>query len=243
MTRHIDLSDKAAQKDGRNAAVRRNWFLDPDECDGLAAYRIELPEPGTVAAAHFHMRDQFQVFVDGDGSRLGAEVLQPVVAQYADACTPYGPIIGGPQGVAFHVFRLQRDAGAFVMPEARSRMTRKPGRIVVTRVPAGMAALPDGGVQTLEAPHADGLAIYRLAARGDGRVTAPPPSSGGGQYVLLASGTAHSGSGDLLPARSVFFVSPDEPALELVAGQDGFNAVLVQFPRQSWEARLAEEVH
>ena len=44
---------------------------------------------------------------------------------------------------------------------------------------------------------------------------------------------------DILPARSCAFVSPDDAAMELVAGTDGFNAVLVQFPRQSWQTRLA----
>ena len=243
MARHIDLSDKASQKDGRNSIVKRNWFINPDDHDGLAAYRIELPEAGTVAAAHFHMQDQFQVFVEGAGSRLGADVLQPIVVQYADACSPYGPIVCGPQGVAFFVFRLQHDQGAFVMPESRKKMTGKPGRIVLANVPPASSKVPEGGVEALVAPHADGLAVYRLAAGGNGRVTLPAPSTGGGQYVLVASGSVRAGDGELLPAKSCFFVSPDDEPLELSADKDGFNAVLVQFPRKSWEARRAAAMH
>ena len=238
MARHIDLSDKSTQKDGRNAIVKRNWFIDPDEHNGLAAYRIEIPEAGSVAAPHFHMQDQFQVFVEGPGAKLGADALKPIVAQYADACSPYGPIIGGPQGVAFFVFRLMKDAGAFVMPESRNKMTKKPGRIVLAPLPDASQPVPAGGVHALEAPHADGLAIYRLAAAAGERVTAPAPSAGGGQYVLIASGSVRNGA-DILPARSCAFVSPDDAAMELVAGAEGFNAVLVQFPRQSWQTRLA----
>lgn len=239
MARHIDLSDKSAQKDGRNVPVKRNWFINPDEHDGLAAYRIELPEAGSVVMPHFHTQDQFQVFVDKTGCKLGADALHPVAVQYADACSPYGPIVGGPQGLAFFVFRLQKDAGAFVMPESRSKMTGKPGRIVLAKLPPESEAVPAGGVQMLEAPHADGLLVARLAAAPNGRVIAPSPASGGGQYVLIASGSAREGAGGLLPARSCLFASPDDAPLALSAGPEGFNAVLVQFPKQSWAARLA----
>ncbi|MBM3345171.1 MAG: hypothetical protein FJY55_01520 [Betaproteobacteria bacterium] len=238
LTRHIELSDKSTQKDGRDAIVRRNWFINPDEHEGLAAYRIEIPEAGSIAAPHFHTQDQFQVFVDCPGAWLGADALQPVMVQYADACSPYGPIVGGPQGVAFFVFRLMKDQGAFVMPESRGSMTKKPGRIVLAHLPDAAEPVPAGGVQALEAPHADGLAIFRLAAGPGGRVVAPSPASGGGQYVLIASGAARSGD-EVLPARSCLFVSPDEAALEITAGSEGFNAVLLQFPKQSWAARLA----
>ena len=117
-------------------------------------------------------------------------------------------------------------------------MTKKPGRIVQVHLPDASQPVPAGGVQALEAAHADGLAIFRLAAMPGERITAPAPSAGGGQYVLVTSGSVRNGA-DTLPARSCAFVSPDDAALELVAGADGFNAVMVQFPRQSWQTRLA----
>lgn len=242
MAHHIDISDKAAQKDGRNAIVKRNWFIKPEEHDGLACYRIEIPESGSVAAAHFHLQDQFQVFVDGEGSRMGADPVPPFTVQYADACTPYGPIVCGPKGVAFFVFRLRKDAGAFVMPAERSKMTQRPGRIVMATMPPRNNAIPDGGVEALAKPHADGLGVYRIAAPAGGKVTTPDPSTGGGQYVLIANGSVRQGNEEF-PARSCLFVSPDEPALELVAGAAGFNAVLLQFPKQSWAQRMAETAH
>ena len=238
MARHIDLSDKSTQKDGRNAAVRRHWFINPDQHEGLAAYRIELPEAGTVAAAHFHMQDQFQVFVHGPGSRVGRDPVEPYTVHYADACSPYGPIVCGPEGVAFFVFRLQRDPGAFVMPESRALMKKKPGRNIAASMPADDVTIPAGGIQALIGPHEDGLAIYRLAAPPHGRVTAPDPRSGGGQYVFLTSGSVQQ-SGEALPVRSCLFASPDDAALEIVAGGEGFNALLLQFPRSSWADRLA----
>lgn len=238
MSRCVDIYDKATLKDGRETLVKRNWFINPDEHDGLAAYRIEIAEPGSVVAPHFHLQDQFQVFVDKAGCRLGVQPLSLVTIQYADACSPYGPLIGGPEGVAFFVFRLRRDQGAFIMPEARAKMTQKPGRNVV----AVMADGASNGVESLMEDHADGLATWRLAARAGARIAAPDPARGGGQYLLVLRGSARVDGKDW-HERSCLFASPDETAFKLNVGPDGLEALLVQFPRQSWEARLLAASH
>ncbi len=236
LAHYDEVSDKSGQKDGRNALVHRSWFIKPDDHDGLAAYRIYLPETDVSISSHFHFQDQFQLFMDKPGMRLVRTGLYPFAIQYADACSPYGPITGE-QGLEFFVFRLQPDRGAFVMPESRALLTGKPGRNVVACLQPASGDVTVTGVEPLIAPHSDGLAVYGLTARPDSTLIAPDPGAGGGQYILIVEGSIVQGKEEL-PARSVLFVSPDETPLALTAGKKGMRAALLQYPRQSWEARM-----
>jgi hypothetical protein len=89
------------------------------------AFRVEQ-DPGTVSEPHFHQANQFQVFVEGDGF-LGKTPVREVTVQYADAYTPYGPIVAGPHGVAYmrSICRV-RAIGSRRSPRSRARSSRRP---------------------------------------------------------------------------------------------------------------------
>jgi hypothetical protein len=81
------------------------------------AYRIEQ-DPGTQADPHFHQANQFQVFVSGAGF-FGKQPVHAVMAQYAQAFTPYGPIVAGPEGLSYLTLRNAWDPGGQFMPAQR----------------------------------------------------------------------------------------------------------------------------
>ena len=77
--------------------------------------------PGARIDPHFHDIDQFQVVVDGD-CRMGKKAADPVTFQYADAYTPYGPIVGAELGFAFFTLRPIASGGFFPMPGNKHNM-------------------------------------------------------------------------------------------------------------------------
>ena len=82
---------------------------------GPQAFLVHMPDEGSTIRPHFHDVDQFQVVVGG-GGRMGPEAIGPVAFHYADAYTPYGPIIGGRDGIEFFTIRAQCVGGFFPMP-------------------------------------------------------------------------------------------------------------------------------
>jgi hypothetical protein len=75
----------------------------------------------------------------------------------------------------------------------------------------------------------DGLAgwLYRLGPKQT--CTLPDPARGGGQYLVVASGSMLSGSVEYV-RHSVAFISPDEMAFSPVAGAAGLDLLVLQFP-------------
>src|SRR6185436_18633542 len=67
--------------------------------------------PQRVTRPHFHDVDQFQVVVKGDGV-LGKHPLPMHAVHFTRAQTPYGPIVGGSQGIGFLTLRARWDQGA-----------------------------------------------------------------------------------------------------------------------------------
>src|SRR4051794_13737782 len=67
------------------------------------AFLVEQ-DPGSIATAHYHQADQFQVVVGGDGI-MGTHEARPVTVHFAAKHTAYGPIRAGEAGV--HYFTLR----------------------------------------------------------------------------------------------------------------------------------------
>jgi hypothetical protein len=96
---------------------------------------------------------------------------------------------------------------------------------------AELAALTDvSGAAVIEEAK-DGLGTWRYTVQPGGVAHGPDPSSGGGQFWLVSSGTAQVPGGALLPANSCVFVAPDDAALEMFAGPAGADLLCMQFPK------------
>jgi hypothetical protein len=193
------------------------------------AYLLEH-EPGNVIDPHFHTVDQFQLFVAGAG-RLGRHEVAPFDVHYTDAYSPYGPIVAGAAGVAFLTLRPRRDAGAQYMPGSRGKMVRRAGRNVTHRVfldPIAVARLGDDAQSVeLQAEHPDGFAVWLL--RVGASATTSVPNGGGGQYVVVVSGSLETAEAPLAPL-SCAFVRSGEGTIEVRAGVTGAELLVLRFP-------------
>src|SRR5690349_16909151 len=64
------------------------------DCSGpdLPDARLEHFDKGKSSTPHFHINDQFQVVVGGQG-KLGRHALTPYCVHFSRAYTPYGPLL------------------------------------------------------------------------------------------------------------------------------------------------------
>ena len=181
------------------------------------AFLVEQ-DPHEVVGAHYHQADQFQVMVAGDG-RLGTHDVSAGAVHYAGAWSAYGPLRAGAAGLHYFTLRNGWDPGARYMEFAENR--------------AGLRALPRRhreAVGETDTAGADGFCSRRLRLAPDARETGPDPVSGAGQFWLVLAGAMQVADA-ALPALSCVFVHPDEPALAPVAGPDGAEILVMQFPR------------
>ena len=197
---------------------------------GPQAFMANLP-PGKVIHSHFHPVDQFQVFFGTEGSFFGRNAMTPLYVQYADAYTPYGPFGAGSTDLNFFTLRAKATSEHFVMPESRSKMIRKAGRLLQSSVVLGGACgKPTCSTAFIE-PQSDGLAAYLVSVGPDERIGAPFLENAGGQYCIVVSGEMGCDAGQF-PFQSCLFVGPNEGPLEMRAkGPDGFEVLVLQYPR------------
>jgi hypothetical protein len=196
------------------------------------AFLVERLYEGARIEPHFHDVDQFQVVVEGD-CRMGKKTARPITFQYADAYTPYGPIVGAERGFAFFTLRPVSSGGFFPMPGNKHKMPGRAGRNIagVFDTDAPPPAAAEVTREDLMAAQADGVfaVAFRLGpdAEADGL-----PSDGGGQYYLVCEGALIGGETNL-PRRSLIHIEPGESLTTLRAGPDGADVLALQFCRPS----------
>ena len=72
--------------------------------------------------------------------------------------------------------------------------------------------------------------MLRIPAHG--RITAPDPAISAGQSMIVAAGSIlHEGK--TLDRLAALFVSADEAALEITAGAEGGEVLVLQYPRST----------
>ena len=197
--------------------------------DGPQGFLADFSHPGHTIPPHFHDTDQFQVIVGGDG-RLGATPIQPVAFHYADAFTPYGPIVANEEGIQFYSLRPASVGGVFYLPQSRHLMQGKPGRNIagvfdISKKPGEAGTV---STETLIERQFDG--VYAAGIRmGANAVTKTPASDAGHQYILLCDGSMQC-NGKSYPKLALMWTDPGE-SVELRAGPEGAQVLLMQFPR------------
>ena len=218
------------------SAPKKGIYVPGNEAndDGRPQGFLVHQPPNAVTPAHFHEPNQFQVFVGGNG-RMGAAPASPLTVQYANGHTPYGPIVAGDQGVEYFTLRQRWDLGAKYLPASKDLLRKGNQR---TRLKAGIdvadaarrRARVTPAVDTVLGQEADGLAawIWRLGPSGEALL--PEPQHGGGQYLIVAAGTLLS-DGKALDRLSTIYVTSEERAFAVKAGDDGLDLLVLQFPR------------
>jgi hypothetical protein len=181
-----------------------------------------------VIDPHFHMVDQFQIFVRGT-LRIGKQHLNAVTVHYTDAFTPYGPIVCDEGGMTFFNLRARADVDAHWMPESRERMVRRAGRHRVAE--CRLQETSDAGFaqqSVLVGPEDDGLCVL-LTVAGPDKQLPDAVAGGAGRYELVLSGTLAVGS-RTLPAHSLLFAPAGERLPARRAGDAGVQLLTAQPP-------------
>jgi hypothetical protein len=179
-----------------------------------------------VIKPHFHLVDQFQVIVSGDG-KFGKHPISAGALHYADAYTPYGPIVAGDKGLAFFTLRARADTGIHYMPGSRHEMKRNAGR----NLAADASPVVGGGdARSTLFEDSDGVRAVRLQAQG-GKSLQVPAVKEGGAYLVVISGSLKHDAREI-GAPACFFIQSGTKAFSAQAGPEGAVAVLLQFAIQ-----------
>ena len=199
---------------------------------GPQAFLVVRPFAGARIEPHFHDVDQFQVVVEGDG-RIGKKVVRPVTFQYADAFTPYGPIVGNEHGFAFFTFRNIASGGFWAMPGNRQHMPGRPGRNIegVFELADSMPAAGDVVREALMPTQDDGVDAVGIRM-GPGAVASGLPAGDKGQFYLVCAGSIEAGT-KVLPTHSMVRVEPGDTTIDMVAGDAGAHVLALQFAAAS----------
>ncbi len=211
---------------GRGGRVHRYLGVVGKMHDGPQAYIVEMLDPQSVIEPHFHDVDQFQIFVEGSGT-FGKKKVQAVTAQYADAYTPYGPIVAD-ETLSYFTLRLAASGAFFPMPGSRDKMPGPPGRNAMARF--DVAAGDDRARTTaLSPPTDDGMRLDGLYIPPQAKAQGIT-NDGGGQYYLVCAGALiHDGA--TMPRLSLAYVAAGEPPPTFTAGPEGAAVLMAQFPR------------
>ncbi len=195
-----------------------------------------------VIRPHFHENDQFQVVVSGGGV-LGKHKLCVHAVHFSRAYTPYGPINFGAEGLGFLTLRARKDPGAQYLPAAREKLVSVPQRHPwqVTEVP-DFTRTGDVSVKSFSQIKDDrGLAAYSLSLAPNAKTAAPDPSASGGQHIIVTKGSL-AYQGREYKAVTIAFVKPHEGAMQLVAGPEGVEAIVLNYPRREAPAAANDAV-
>lgn len=190
---------------------------------------------------HFHGVTMFQLFIAGSGT-IGnrGQTLKPLTIQFKDHHTAYGPVTAGPQGLSFVALRMytgdskptyihnKDEAKEKIRPSKRRNITSDQISFSIEPVLRARkeavweTALEDG----------DGMCA-RVVRLGAGMtVQGPDPRIAGGCYVFVGNGSMLH-DGDELPLWSMVVVENSEDEFEIRAGENGLEALVLQFPNEN----------
>lgn len=238
MPQIAQYADVKADKKSRNppsgGTAWRTDFIRPPE--GVKDHPMAFLAEGTpyrVIAPHFHEVDQFQVIVSGGGV-IGKHPLSINAVHFSRAHTPYGPLTGAEHGVGFLTLRAHWDPGAQYLhnPESKDKLVkvegRKPWQVTEAPVFEGDA---DVNVHAFkEIKDERGLAAYSVKLKPGVTMATPDPAQTNGQYLIVTKGSL-TYQGKEYKAISIAFTKPHEGSFPVVAGAEGVEALVLNFPR------------
>jgi hypothetical protein len=184
---------------------------------------------------HYHLHDQFQLVVRGSG-RLGVHDLSIGSLHYADALTPYGPILTGADGLSYLTLRGHSDVGIHYMPESRTelrRMLEEDGSTPGTRRSITVHLLADATSETncwsdlITAP--DGLRASVVTVDPDGITI--PEVGGSGAFLVVLRGSLSGDDGPVSEGNICWIPASYDAERPTVRSTHGVATIsLLQFP-------------
>jgi hypothetical protein len=206
----------------------------PEIKTGPQAFLVGRKDEGAMFKPHYHPVDQFQVVLGG-GCRIKRQPLVPGSFHYADANTPYGPIVTGPDGLEFMTVREQLTNVRVRLPEGREGISRV-GRNIVAHVrPRWHTNDITGSRDVIEEvvvpAEEDGLEVKAIHLRQSTTFdddTAPR----GRRFVVVLSGSVrheHRAFG----RSSVFFTEAGETGCSFTGEADASTLLVLRFPTRT----------
>lgn len=191
---------------------------------------------------HFHGVSMFQLFLAGSGE-IGnrGQKLQPLTIQFKDHHTAYGPITAGDYGLTFVALRMftgnsepvylsRPDARERLKPSKRRNLASEPVKFSIEPLmKSRKEAIWETALKGDDEMHAQ---VVRLG--GNMKAMGPDPSKSGGYYVFVGNGSlVHDGQE--LGLWSMVVVERNEPPFTLQAGENGLEALVLEFPASDLE--------
>jgi len=194
--------------------------------------------PNETILPHFHGVAQFQIFPSGAGMMAKTEV-RPLMLQYKDHHSAYGPLVAGPHGLTFIALRNRiGDSAPVYLSKPGYREKLKPSKrrnwisphIALSTRPVLQFRKEVAWEPVFEQEIKDEMSAQLLRLGAGMSAMGPEPANGGGYYVWVANGSMVV-KGQSLPEWSMIFVETTEKALEIRAGRVGLEALVMQFPK------------
>ena len=235
--RPLDLLDRVFYKG--------EWMENGE--DALASPTVFLAEqpPNCELTPHFHRQNQFQLFVEGEGT-IGRERIGPVTVHYAGAYTGYGPIFSGDAWLKYFTIRSVFDTGLTPTAQWREKMVQGPKRHA--KASAGppwtveqLKALEGIQRETLIATNA-GLGAERFRLPPDTAQPLQPIEGSVGQFIFVLAGAAQVGGATLSLWESAYVPAPDGEAV-VTAGALGAEVITLHMPETASQYRAHSPSH
>jgi hypothetical protein len=202
--------------------------------------QAELTEmtPNETIYAHFHQVDQFQVLVAGGGS-MGRNTVSLLALHYVDHHTAYGPINAGPLGLSFFTLRARADPGSIYLHKPGYKEFLKPTKKryllsenIMTSTEPVLQNRTEVSLENVlaDADGSDGLGATMMRIGACMKTEGPDPGLTGGQYYLVVNGSLQFKGTDY-PAWSTIHIGSADAPLEVCAGNQGLETLVLNFPR------------
>jgi rubredoxin len=171
--------------------------------------------------------------MEGSGE-FGRHHVEPYHVHFARAYTPYGPLVSDKDtGWGFIVLRSRFDPGAQRFPDSLAKLkavpNRKPWQVTVpVDFPERTGDVSVHDVSEISDEH--GLFTHAVTMAPNAKMRTPDRNGGDGQYIVAVKGSLLF-EGAERKAPAVIFLDRDEGTFELVAGGEGLDAIVLNFPR------------
>jgi rubredoxin len=225
---------RAGQFRYKGDSVRTPFLNSSPEHQELPVAFLLQYDPNRVTLPHFHIEPQWQIIVEGKCTLGRHDVTAPSV-HFTQPYTPYGPLVADSKtGVGVFVLFPRYQPGAQYLPQKRDRLKQAVGRQPwqVTRKVDFRPAVPGTvSLHELSGIRDDrGRFVTSLTMAPNTHTQAPDPAGGAGQYVVVVKGSLlHEGREH--KAYTIVYSEPNEAPVELHAGAEGLDAIIVSFPR------------
>ncbi|QYY33539.1 hypothetical protein K2O51_31385 (plasmid) [Cupriavidus pinatubonensis] len=223
-------------EDGHACIFHKSEWMEAGRDPQLSptVFLVEQPA-GSIAPAHFHRQNQFQLFIDGDGT-IGRHPLRPLTVHYAGAYTGYGPLVAGDAGLKYFTIRPAFDTG-LIPVSARGQMIRGPKRHaqagpIATDTPDQLRTLSGAACEAVVPLDDDGLGVTVLRLPPWQPLFVDRPPRAGDLFIVVLAGAMRAAGNDLGQWESVF-VSADEALPDMGANDDGVQVLLLYTPQKA----------